>query len=100
MEAALWSDADDDVRKAEPSKALWKRAKRDCKAFVKTVGDIIEAWPADQVGRDLWLTRNRHGIGFWERGENGSYYTFELTKAAHNMGECNLYVSRGKVFAL
>ncbi len=29
-------------------------------------GDISES----QVGHDLWLTRNGHGCGFWERGDD------------------------------
>lgn len=45
---------------------------------------------AAQFGHDLWLTRNHHGAGFWDRGrgELGE----RLTEAAHKMGEQNLYV--------
>jgi hypothetical protein len=39
-----------------------------------------------QIGHDFWLTRNRHGAGFWDRGlgERGQY----LTDASHPYGEC------------
>lgn len=97
VEAALWSDSDDAVRKAEPSRALWKRAKRDCKAFIATAGDRIEAYDASQVGHDLWLTRNGHGAGFWDRTQYDAWYQFDLTRIAKAMGEAYLYVSRGKV---
>lgn len=44
----------------------------------------------EQVGHDFWLTRNRHGTGFWDRGlgELGR----ELTDLAHPYGEAHLYV--------
>lgn len=36
---------------------------------------------------DLWLTRNRHGAGFWDGDyKNGD----ELTEFAHAYGECNV----------
>jgi hypothetical protein len=43
-----------------------------------------------QIGHDFWLTRNRHGAGFWDRGlgDLGD----KLTAAAHTYGESNLYV--------
>lgn len=45
---------------------------------------------ARSIGHDLWLTRNRHGAGFWDRGlgEPGQ----RLTTGAHAMGSCELYV--------
>lgn len=45
---------------------------------------------AEQAGHDFFLTRNRHGAGFWDRGlgEVGE----RLTKAAHAYGERDLYV--------
>jgi hypothetical protein len=47
----------------------------------------------EQVGHDLWLTRNGHGAGFWDDPE---YYGGEknvkiLTDKAHELGEINLY---------
>jgi hypothetical protein len=45
---------------------------------------------ASRAGYDFWLTRNRHGTGFWDEGldELGQ----ELTEAAHSEGESDLYV--------
>lgn len=43
-----------------------------------------------QVGHDLWLTRNRHGAGFWDRGVGK--VGDDLTEAAHSLGESDLYV--------
>ena len=50
----------------------------------------------DYFGHDFWLTRNRHGAGFWDRGlgELGE----RLTEACRPYGEVNLYVTDdGKV---
>ena len=41
-----------------------------------------------QVGHDLWLTRNGHGVGFWDRGL-GDYGT-ALTEAAEALGHSHL----------
>lgn len=43
----------------------------------------------DAFGHDLWFTRNRHGVGFWDRGlaDIGE----ALTEAAHKMGEAWTY---------
>ena len=51
-------------------------------------------WPMgygpEQIGIDFWLTRNRHGAGFWDRGlgDIGE----KLTDIAHQMGERSVYV--------
>lgn len=46
---------------------------------------------AEQFAHDFWLTRNRHGAGFWDRGlgELGEL----LTDLSHSMGECELYLN-------
>lgn len=49
------------------------------------------------AGHDYWLTRNRHGVGFWDRGlgKVGD----QLTKAAHMDKELDLYVGDdGKIY--
>lgn len=42
------------------------------------------------AGHDFWLTRNRHGAGFWDRGLGDLGRT--LTDAAQAYGECDLVV--------
>lgn len=56
----------------------------DCDAFARQAQPIIarhigfadleidtqtgrEGYTPEQVGRDFWLTRNGHGVGFWDR---------------------------------
>lgn len=53
----------------------------DCRAFVWAVEDVEGFYDldAEQVGHDIWLTRNGHGVGFWDRpevyGENYMWYS-------------------------
>ena len=49
----------------------------------------MPSYDEQRAGHDLWLTRNHHGAGFWDRGlgEVGE----RLTKAAHGLGERSLY---------
>lgn len=48
-------------------------------------------YSANQAGKDLWLTRNRHGAGFWDRGlgDVGE----ELSEMAKPYGGADLYLS-------
>jgi len=43
----------------------------------------------EQIGHDIWLTRNGHGTGFWDRGMGrlGDW----LSERACALGECTLY---------
>lgn len=52
----------------------------------------------DQCGHDLWLTRNGHGAGFWDRGlgEKGQ----KLTDACKNMGAVDLFAGEdGEIYS-
>lgn len=70
----------------------------DCMAFARANVGLLRYAYADgkyspnQAGRDLWLTRNHHGVGFWCRGELDEPLAEKLTRAAHNAGERSLYL--------
>lgn len=68
------------------------RAMRDCIDFVDSNDRRLRrvGSPA-QHGHDFWLTRNRHGAGFWDRGYPQPLAD-HLTQAAHAYGGCDLYV--------
>ena len=51
---------------------------------------LIYTYAESINGHDFWLTRNRHGAGFWDRGLE--FVGINLTDAAHAWGEFNLYV--------
>jgi hypothetical protein len=106
LECALWSSTDDEGNEcldenheindiAGPTLA---RMIEDCVAFQEAESDDLEEIDPSQAGHDFWLTRNRHGAGFWDRGlgEIGK----RLTDAAHAYGSFELYVGDdGKVWA-
>lgn len=52
-------------------------------------GGLVTIDGMEQMGHDFWLTRNRHGAGYWDRGlgEVGQ----SLTDMAHPYGEASLY---------
>lgn len=77
-----------------------KAAKWDCdefraKARAAGKGDYVEGdvtgYSEDQAAYDLWLTRNHHGAGFWDRGLEGNAGDV-LTEIAHSMGEVDFYM--------
>ena len=66
----------------------------DIKKFIINAGSIaireaLENNDKFQLGKDVWLTRNRHGAGFFDH--NYKHET-ELTIAAENLKEVDLYV--------
>jgi hypothetical protein len=78
----------------------------DVEAFLQGAHpDALAYWSAQlgdaQIGHDFWLTRNRHGAGFWDRfgaGE-GAEYGRMLTDDAHAYGDSELYVGDdGRVY--
>jgi hypothetical protein len=69
--------------------------RQDCADFVDGIesADLFAyllEFDYSQMGHDFWLTRNRHGAGFWDRGLGA--LGDRLTSAAHAYGEVDLYV--------
>jgi len=75
-------------------------AKRDCKAFQRENANLLQQYQEStgrnmsSAGHDFWLTRNRHGAGFWDRGDAPCLR--ELTDASHAYGtvDCEMYRNR------
>jgi len=100
-ECALWSSTGDDGQPLDTNYCLtdisdetWEVFRRDCNTFLSLAGGEIlsqSGLTLQEVGHDLWLTRNGHGSGFWDRGlgQTGEHLTV-LTKAA--FGEQTLYI--------
>jgi len=64
------------------------------------VKNSADAATEQQAGGDFWFTRNRHGVGFWER-EPGVYgdHADALTDAAYAFGEVDAYLGDdGRVY--
>jgi hypothetical protein len=102
LETALWSSSDEDGHPLDDqfdvsdfAPEAIQQAEKDCLDFLSTndVGDLDE----EQVGHNFWLTRNRHGAGFWDLGLGA--LGDRLTKAAHVYGECDVYLGDdGKLY--
>lgn len=102
LNCALWSSMDEDGEFLDFSYDTWDiepseraKAQADCEDFVlqaKEVGidlSLIGMSPQG-IGHDLWLTRNRHGAGFWDRGLG--LVGERLSDIARLMGTVDIYV--------
>lgn len=97
VECALWSSTDEE---GEPLDGLYtpddlapetlRDMVEDCASFQKTHAERIASDPA-RAGQDFWLTRNRHGAGFWD-GDYPDDDGKALTEDAHAYGSRDLYV--------
>ena len=70
--------------------SAWKRAVSDCRNFLEASADISHDWDASQFGHDFYLTRCRHGAGFWDRGKGAA--GDQLTELCRPYGSADLYV--------
>lgn len=68
----------------------------DCRSFQEATARVLAEtyeihhnYTPYQAGIDLWLTRNRHGSGYWDQGP-GDYWLI-LTDWAHTYGGAELY---------
>lgn len=103
-EACADSDSDSAILGVESDKVLgWHhdtltRFVNDCDAFYDDNAADLIACKLDpfRAGQDFWLTRNRHGAGYWDKGYRQDKTINEalqhLTDAAHAYGSCELYV--------
>lgn len=68
----------------------------DIKQFLTMVGNnvdvAIDENGLQQLGHDIWLTRNRHGAGFFDRGYDDEIEKL-LMDASHKLGEVDLYIN-------
>lgn len=65
-------------------------ARKECREFLdKAIASRLldGAHSFEQVGHDFWLTRNHHGVGFWDRPEIYGEHKDTLTELAEGFGE-------------
>ena len=66
-----------------------------CECFLvccRLLGINTDTLPLEQTAYDLWLTRNGHGAGFWDRPElYGQDVADKLTRIAEEMGPQDIY---------
>lgn len=101
VDCALWcgvADVSADVvhlTEGDLTDAALEQMVRDAAAFEAANRALLDGandagCDDDRLGHDFWLTRNRHGAGFWDRGLGEIGH--KLTDAAHAEGECALYL--------
>ena len=101
VDTALWAGSDEnghslernhDARDIEAD--AWLELLEDIRSFALEVGEIGGGMvgtvaSAERVGHDFYLTRNRHGAGFWD-GDYPDELGRRLTDAAHVYGTSEL----------
>lgn len=102
IDCALWSSNDDkgtplDEIDVELSANARASIIAECAEFQRENAALLEEARADGrgdefLGHDFWLTRNRHGAGYWD-GRVSEALGKALTDAAHRAGERTLYIS-------
>lgn len=118
--AALWSSQnidnddeeflDENYSRYDLSEETLKSMSDDCTKFLSESREIInnaikegtvkfgpDFGPYGRAGHDFWLTRQRHGSGFWDN-DWADIDGDILTEMAHRFGEQDLYVSDGKIY--
>jgi hypothetical protein len=81
-----------------------ERIRSDCQEFIDraqncglldqdnhTLATDLKGNVYGYAGHDFWLTRNRHGCGFWD-GDWTEHAGKALTDLAHSFGESYVYV--------
>lgn len=112
---ALWSSTDEEGEPLARGRDADDIAPETMASMREDVSDFVGLleregvewsahWGADEFGHDLWLTRNGHGAGFWDRAsvnDDDKYALGQtLTKWAETMGSVDLYVGDdGRVHA-
>lgn len=93
--AALWSSTDDrgesldlNYNDEDLSKDARREAEKDCRDFIAKASALLQratdrvGYTWARAGHDLWLSRNGHGAGYWDRTE---LYEGGLGEALHRL---------------
>lgn len=96
IEAAIWADMPEDdscgnIDEVAPESL--ELAKTDIAQFLCFAKFQLPIYPCDaaQMGHDIWLTRNGHGAGFWDRTELEGDLGQILTQYAEDIGPREIY---------
>lgn len=111
LETMLWSSTDIDSEEPldkeydvkDISKELKDSSKKDLLSFAeycekncsKELEDYLEEEGYSSFGHDMWLSRNGHGTGFFDRGNGYN----ALQKASKTFGSVDPTVNKGKIVA-
>lgn len=91
MATAVWVDADENVDYMAIHPDSWATARIDCENFYNkalAAGYLADVTDPTDIGHNLWLSRNGHGSGFFDKD---FMFSTELQILARQMGEKCLY---------
>jgi len=99
VECAIWASTDGDGTPLDDAYSVddvpdetREKMRADCRQFQDDNAlTLSRAGSVAQNGHDFWLTRNRHGAGFWDRGYPPDV-SRALTDAAHAYSDSYLYI--------
>ena len=99
IETALWSSIDHNTDEPldknysidDIDAETLKRCQIDIDAFIERAGNLLDDLNDSPIMHDFWLTRNRHGAGFWD-GDYPKEIGEKLTDLSHSFGEIDFYV--------
>jgi hypothetical protein len=104
--AALWSSIDDegnpldrDFEITSISTESLLSAWAECSRFIRENETDLTHLDDERNGHNFWLTRNRHGSGFWNErvdDESAEFAMQQLTHASQSFGEIDLYIGDDK----
>lgn len=99
LECAAWADAPEDTPPLDFAPSAEEGALADCMRFTGINWERIKDVDPAQVGHDLWLTRNHHGAGFWDRPEvyGGEDNAEALAASAHSFGSKDVFVYQNQL---
>jgi len=100
--AALWSSLDEEGNPLDCDFSLCDIATEslisawaECSHFHRENETDLAHLDDDLGGHDFWLSRNRHGSGFFDESVNDEFAKLamrQLTHASHTYGEVDLYI--------
>tara|TARA_R110000822_G_C15278495_1_gene489940 strand:+ start:990 stop:1385 length:396 start_codon:yes stop_codon:yes gene_type:complete len=90
VEAIYFTDTGEDDEPdtdAEMDQDFMRESMIDCLAMYGRIACYLSDDNVEQAGHDFWLTRNGHGIGYWDRPEiYGQNMAENYTKWAESFG--------------
>lgn len=91
LECAEWTETGDGQNASgrKWSVCAVTQAEETCRIFRQIAGPRLDGWSATQVGRDLWLSRNRHGAGYQDRKFP---HAEALAELARSFGERSVWI--------
>lgn len=82
-------DFSDDAKKQAYYEIAW---------FIDSAGSAIDDITDESIGHDIWLTRNGHGAGFWDKGYDSDIEEV-LEQLSKELGSTDAYVGDdGKIY--